>query len=148
MKYTVTPVADAADFEEKAGDDWVYWGAEGSLAVYENKYALPMAYGYEYYVTEEQFEGVPENQRANLLLRAVVLSEEQISAWGDVLAPLPEDLLTGFSKEAYHQDVASRQAQGAAEVSLDSRGLSARFNLQEETVVLLAVPGTRALPPP
>ena len=140
VKYTVTPVADAADFEEKAGDDWVYWGAEGSLAVYENKYALPMAYGYEYYVTEEQFEGVPENQRANLLLRAVVLSEEQISAWGDVLAPLPEDLLTGFSKEAYHQDVASRQAQGAAEVSLDSRGLSARFNLQEETVVLLAVP--------
>ena len=140
VKYTVTPVADAADFEEKAGDDWVYWGAEGSLAVYENKYALPMAYGYEYYVTEEQFEGVPENQRANLLLRAVVLSEEQISAWGDVLAPLPEGLLTGFSKEAYHQDVASRQAQGAAEVSLDSRGLSARFNLQEETVVLLAVP--------
>ena len=140
VKYTVTPVADAADFEEKAGDDWVYWGAEGSLAVYENKYALPMAYGYEYYVTEEQFEGVPENQRANLLLRAVVLSEEQISAWGDVLAPLPEDLLTGFSKEAYHQDVASRQAQGAAEVSLDSRGLSARFDLQEETVVLLAVP--------
>ena len=140
VKYTVTPVADAADFEEKAGDDWVYWGAEGSLAVYENKYALPMAYGYEYYVTEEQFEGVPENQRANLLLRAVVLSEEQISAWDDVLAPLPEDLLTGFSKEAYHQDVASRQAQGAAEVSLDSRGLSARFNLQEETVVLLAVP--------
>ncbi len=140
VKYTVTPVADAADFEEKAGDDWVYWGAEGSLAVYENKYALPMAYGYEYYVTEEQFEGVPENQRANLLLRAVVLSEEQISAWGDVLAPLPEDLLTGFSKDTYHQDVASRQAQGAAEVSLDSRGLSARFNLQEETVVLLAVP--------
>ena len=40
---------------------------------------------------------MPENQRANLLLRAVVLSEEQISAWGDVLAPLPEDLLTGFS---------------------------------------------------
>ena len=140
VKYTVTPVADAADFEEKAGDDWVYWGAEGSLAVYENKYALPMAYGYEYYVTEEQFEGVPENQRANLLLRAVVLSEEQISAWGDVLAPLPEDLLGGFSKEAYHQDVVDRQIQGAAQVSLDSRGLSARFNLQEETVVLLAVP--------
>lgn len=140
VKYTVTPVADAADFEEKAGDDWVYWGAEGSLAVYENQYALPMAYGYEYYVTEEQFEGVPEAQRANLLLRAVVLTEEQISAWGDVLQPLPEDLLTGFSKEAYHQDVEKRKSQGADEVSLDNRGLSARFNLQKETVVLLAVP--------
>lgn len=140
VKYTVTPVADAADFEEKAGDDWVYWGAEGSLAVYENQYALPMAYGYEYYVTEEQFEGVPENQRANLLLRAVVLTEEQIAAWGDVLQPLPEDLLGGFSQEAYHQDVVDRQIQGAAQVSLDSRGLSARFNLQKETVALLAVP--------
>ena len=82
----------------------------------------------------------PENQRANLLLRAMVLTEEQISAWGDVLSPLPEDLLTGFSKEAYHQDVVDRQIQGAAQVSLDSRGLSARFNLQKETVALLAVP--------
>ncbi len=140
VKYTVTPVADAAEFEKEAGDDWAYWGAEGSLAVYENKYALPMAYGYEYYVTEEQFEGVPENQRANLLLRAMVLSEEQIEAWGGLLQPLPEDLLGGFSKEAYHQDVVDRQIQGAAQVSLDSCGLSARFNLQEETVVLLAVP--------
>lgn len=140
VKYTVTPVANAADFEKEAGDDWVYWGTEGSLAVYENRYALPMAYGYQYYVTAEQFEGVPEAQRANLLLRAMVLTDEQIAAWGDVLRPLPEDLLTGFSKEAYHQDVVDRQIQGAAEVSLDSRGLSARFNLQQETVVLLAVP--------
>ena len=83
---------------------------------------------------------MPENQRANLLLRALVLTEEQISAWGDVLSPLPENLLTGFSRETCHQDVASRQAQGASQVSMDSRGLSARFDLERETVVLLAVP--------
>lgn len=140
VKYTVTPVAKAADFEKEAGDDWVYWGAKGDLAVYENRYALPMAYGYEYYVTAEQFEGVPESQRANLLLRAMVLTDEQIEAWGGLLSPLPEDLLTGFSKESYHQDVTDRQGQGALEVSLDSGGLSARFELEQETVVLLAVP--------
>ena len=70
----------------------------------------------------------------------MVLTEEQIAAWGGLLQPLPEDLLGGFSQEAYHQDVVDRQIQGAVEVSLDSRGLSARFNLQQETAVLLAVP--------
>ena len=58
VRYTVCPVNKALEFEEKAGEGWVRWGTEGQLAVYENQNALPMAYAYDSYVTQEEFEAV------------------------------------------------------------------------------------------
>ena len=140
VRYAVTPLDKAAEFEEKAGEGWTWWGSEGQLAVYENENALPMAYGYEYYVTEEQFEAAAESQRANLLLRALVLTDEQIEAWAGLLEPLPQERLGELTRAACYDDLADRRAQAADAVTLDSRGLTAEFSLEKETVVLLAVP--------
>ena len=54
--------------------------------MYENADWLPMAYSYDAYITEEEYEEIPEDYRANLLIRAIVLSEEQINTWGGGLA--------------------------------------------------------------
>ena len=140
VKYTVCPASKAEEFEEKAGAGWTFWGRQGSLVVYEYQYALPLAYGYEYYVTQEQFEQVAAAQRSNLLVRAVVLSEEQIAQYGHLLKPLPQEQLTGFGRENYYADVADRRAQSARDVVMDAGGLSARLELESDALVLLAVP--------
>lgn len=140
VRYTVCPVNKALEFEEKAGEGWARWGTEGQLAVYENQNALPMAYAYDSYVTQEEFEAVGKNQRANLLLRALVLDEEQIAAYGGRVGHLPEEERTALTRENYNRDLEARQGMAASDVQLDSRGLTARITLEEEKLVFFAVP--------
>lgn len=140
VKYTVCPVGKAAEFEEKAGDGWVRFATEGQLAVYENQSSLPLAYAYDAYVTQEEFEAVNKGQRANLLLRAMVLSDEQASQYGGLLEHLSEAGRTELTRERYGEDLERRRAMAAADVQLDSRGLTASITLEKENLVFFAVP--------
>lgn len=140
VRYTVCPVDKASEFEEKAGEGWVRFATQGQLAVYENQNALPMVYAYEHSVTVEEYEAVGKSQRANLLMRAVVLDEEQAAQYGGLLAPLSEQERTGLSRERYAQDLAERRAMAASDVRLDSRGLTASITLERENLVFFAVP--------
>ena len=140
VKYTICPVEKQAEFEEKVGSNWRYYMTQGSLAVYENTDWLPMAYAYDAYVTTEEFEAVAESQRANLLMRTIVLDEEQIQRYGMNLRHLSEEEQLDFTEEQYQEDLNARQSMSASDVQLDNNGLTAYIQLQENGLVLLPVP--------
>lgn len=140
VKYTVCPVDKQAEFEEKAGSNWQYYTTQGSLAVYENTDWLPMAYGYDAYVTTEEYEAVPENERANLLMRAIVLDENQVNLYGMNLRHLSEEEQKNLTKEEYQQDLYARRAMSASDVQLEQNGLTAYIQLEQNGLVLLPVP--------
>lgn len=136
VAYTVLPEYNAEEFEEKAGEDWVFWGKEGQMAVYENKNTLPLAFGVDAYVTEEEYEGVNKTQRSNVLLRALVLSDEQLEDLGDrAPAHLSAFDCSENTRDRYNIDMDARRDM-AAEVQTDRYGLTAVINLDEETPVL------------
>lgn len=140
VKYTVTPVTKAAEFEEKAGAGWARFATEGQLAVYENQNALPLVYAYDSYVIQEDYEQVAKSQRAALLMRAVVLSEEQRQQYGGLLTELSELDRGELTRERYAQDLTERQAMAAWDVQKDNWGLSARITLERDNLVVFAVP--------
>ena len=140
VKYTICPVDKQEEFEEKAGDNWRYWATQGQLAVYENTDWLPMAYSYDAYITEEEYEEIPEDYRANLLMRAIVLSEEQINTWGGGLRHLTEEEQTDFDRARYEEDLDARQAMAASSVVLDNWGLTADIQLENSGLVFFPVP--------
>lgn len=140
VKYTICPVEKQVEFEEKVGSNWRYYMTQGSLAVYENTDWLPMAYAYDAYVTTEEFEAVAESQRANLLMRAIVLDEEQIQRYGMNLRHLSEEEQQDFTEQQYQEDLNARQSMSASDVQLDNNGLTAYIQLQENGLVLLPVP--------
>ena len=57
--------------------------------LYENENYVPMGFTYDYYITEESYETTIKNTRANLLMRALVLSEEDAEAYGKYLKSCP-----------------------------------------------------------
>ncbi len=140
VKYTVCPVERQAEFEEKAGDNWQYYMTQGSLAVYENTDWLPMAYAYDAYITEEEYEATAESARANLLMRAVVLDAEQEAQYGHLLRHLPTDEQMDLDEEHYLQDLDARQSMAASDVTLDNWGLTASITLDKEGLVFFPVP--------
>ena len=140
VKYTVTPTAKRTDFEEAVGGDWKLQGELGQLSIYENAYTLPMAYTYENYVTGEEFEKVYEANRPNLLMRALVLSQEQVEDYGHLLQPLTDIERAAYTEDRFKEDYQERLTHSAQAVELNNRGLTAKISLPRENLVFFAVP--------
>ena len=145
VRFTVCPVEDQADLEEKLGDTWRYYATQGSLAVYENTQWLPMVYAYDAYVTTEQWEEVAESNRSNLLMRAMVLDQEQAAQYGHLLRQLTSEECSGLTQQAYQEDLEQRASMAAYQVELTGSGLTAHIQREQESRVLLAVPSAEGV---
>ncbi|MDD4850422.1 MAG: YfhO family protein [Gemmiger sp.] len=140
VRYTLVPVAQQAAWNKEGAEGWALAATSGSYLIYENKNWVPLGLTYQYYLTEEQFKAVPESERGNLLMKALVLSEEQIGTYGTMLEPLPKEEREGASYAAYTADCAARRATGATSFVADNSGFTATTNLESENLVFFSVP--------
>ncbi len=142
VKYTLTPSDRVAEFYDEVSysEDWIFAAVVGPYTILENQNYIPFGTTYEYYLTQEQYEGMNEKNRGNILLRALVLSEEQIEAYSDLLQPLPEASLNVLSYTAYLDDCADRAATAAHSFITDDAGFTAAITTQEPELVFFAVP--------
>jgi len=76
----------------------------------------PMGFTYDCYVTADPLERVSEEERAQILCRAILLDGDQSSAFGSLLEPLPDEELTERGEDAYAADCAARRAAGGGSV--------------------------------
>lgn len=141
VRYMILPEDQEEEFIKQYPQDWVPtpYGTAGYL-VYENQDDPGLGLSYSYYVTREQFEKVPVKQRSNLLLRAVLLEEDQIPACSDLLKPLPEERLSHLGWADYVQDCTERKATGCDSFTMEKDGFTASISLQEENLVVFQVP--------
>ena len=141
VKYTVMPADKMDAFEADAGAGWTRTGiTAGGLVLYENENYIPMGFTYRYYVTEEQFEKVSKSLRGNLLTRAILLSEEQISRYGSLLEPLPDAELYRLDYNSYTADCADRRAAACDRFEMKNTGFSAHITLETGSLVFFSVP--------
>src|SRR5699024_5734892 len=95
---------------------------------------------YRYYITQEQFESVPEDERGNILMRAVLLDEEQIARYSDILSPLPDTSLADRGYDDYVQDCSDRRAAGVTEFTATRTGFTAVTDYDSDQLVFFSVP--------
>lgn len=64
--------------------DYQYIKTEGGYYVYENKSYIPYGFSYDYYITKEECEAFySEVARADVMLKAIVLSDEDALKYGE-----------------------------------------------------------------
>ncbi len=143
VKYTIMPQWEEENFLAEEIKGWELLMYEEDFAIYENQNYLPIGFAYDYYVTQEQFDTVSANSRANLLLSAVMLSQEQIEALQDndlTLKPLPEDDLTGLNYDRYVEDVAECQTRVVDSFEMTNTGFTAKTSYDKTELLFFAVP--------
>ena len=140
VRYTLVPLEELSNWQEEQLRGWTLAAEAGSYQIYENKNFVPMGFAYDYYITREQFEDIPEQQRGNILMRAVLLDEEQIEAFRDILQPLPEVRLNGRDYEHYVADCADRRAAGVTEFTATRTGFTAAADYDGDRLVFFSVP--------
>ena len=59
-------------------DNWAEYARTNEFIIYENQNYIPMGFTYDYYITQTQYAETDPAIRSNLLLKALVLTDEQV----------------------------------------------------------------------
>ena len=140
VEYLLTTPEKQADLEAVADDGWVYWDTMDGFAVYRNQNYVPMGFTYQYYLTQEQLAQYPEHQRANLLMRALVLSPEDEAQYAKYLEPMPQSEGQRLDYDTYVRDCDARRAAGCSMFRMTNSGFHAEITLAQPKLVFFSVP--------
>ena len=126
---------------------WKYIKSESGYYIYENENYIPYGFSYDYYVTKDYFESVSKTKYSNIMLKAVVLNDEQVKKYSymyDNLANLRADDDNGVtletSGEALKTDSARLKATSATNFAFDNTGFEATVKREKETLVFFSIP--------
>ncbi len=99
-----------------------------------------MGFTFDNYITEESAANHSEQTRERLLLRALILSDEQAEKYSDIISKLPSEKTLGLNDSTYIQDCIERRKEVCSEFTYDSDGFDAEINLEKSKLVFFSVP--------
>lgn len=131
-------------------EGYTYLTTENDYYVYKNENYVPYGFSYEYYMTKEFCDSMPQESRSNMMLKAILLSDKQIKKYGHLLKniEIDEDIShSGEQSTSLNCDYSSMQydceklaATSAYEFCYDNRGFTAKVVRENENLVFFSVP--------
>ena len=140
VEYLITTPEKRENFEDEADEGWTYLGDVDGYTLYHNDNYVPMGFTYDYYVTEATYEASIKTLRSNLLLRALVLEDEDVEKYSSYLTELPDALLDDLHYDSYTQDCADRRAHSCSVFQMNNAGFHAEITLEKPNLVFFSVP--------
>ena len=140
VEYLITTPEKRESFEDEADAGWTYLADVDGYTLYHNDNYVPMGFTYDYYVTKTTYEASVKTLRSNLLLRALVLEDEDVKAYGQYLTELPDAMLDDLHYDSYTQDCADRRAHSCSVFQMNNAGFHAEITLDKTNLVFFSVP--------
>ena len=140
VEYLITTPEKRESFEDEADEGWTYLGDVDGYTLYHNDNYVPMGFTYDYYVTEATYEASIKTLRSNLLMRALVLEDEDVEKYSSYLTELPDALLDDLHYDSYTQDCADRRAHSCSVFQMNNAGFHAEITLDKANLVFFSVP--------
>ncbi len=140
VEYLITTPEKRESFEDEADEGWTYLGDVDGYALYHNDNYVPMGFTYDYYVTEATYEASVKTLRSNLLLRALVLEDEDVEKYSSYLTELPDEMLEDLHYDSYTQDCADRRAHSCSVFQMNNAGFHSEITLEKPNLVFFSVP--------
>ena len=140
VEYLITTPEKRESFEDEADAGWTYLADVDGYALYHNDNYVPMGFTYDYYVTKATYEASVKALRSNLLMRALVLEDEDVAQYGQYLTELPDAMLDDLHYDSYTQDCADRRAHSCSVFQMNNAGFHAEITLDKANLVFFSVP--------
>ena len=140
VEYLITTPEKRESFEDEADAGWTYLADVDGYTLYHNDNYVPMGFTYDYYVTEATYETSIKTLRSNLLMRALVLEDEDVKAYGQYLTELPDEMLEELYYDSYTQDCADRRSHSCSVFQMNNAGFHAEITLDKPNLVFFSVP--------
>ena len=129
---------------------YTYLRTEGGYYIYENDNYIPYGFSYDYYMTYEYCDEYEEEKRSNVMLKAMLLTDEQIEKYGHLMENIETTPLyitedetnttQSISDEAMAIDSANLAKTSAYYFKKDNRGFTAKVQRDKTSLVFFSVP--------
>lgn len=119
---------------------FVYHSNQDQYLIYENENYIPMGFTYDYAMSAEDAKAYGQEHVHQMLLKAMVLSDGDLEKYADLLPsylPATDPL---FTDEELAEDCAARRRTAAYDFEYDTKGFTARINLERDNLVFFSVP--------
>lgn len=130
--------------------DYEYIKTSGNYYVYENKNYVPYGFSYDYYMSYEFCEDYSQSLRPQLMLKAMLLTDEQIEKYSDCMTNVEqlryastytqEAVSLSFNDYAISVDAAALRKTSADQFSIDNNGFTAQVTRDKKSLVFFSVP--------
>ncbi len=148
VKYLLNRVSgdDFIDTEtnEAKMQGYKYLKTESGYYIYENENYIPYGFSYDYYMDYDFCEAHTEENRARLMLDAILLTDEQIEKYGYMFENIVDfqarQSVIVSEEESFAQSCADRAKTSAYDFKIDNNGFTAGVVRSKETLVFFSVP--------
>lgn len=115
-------------------------GKNDFFEIYRNTLYIPMGFGYDTYVSGKEMEEKGKATRERILIKALVLDDEQIEKYSDILTEVPDASKSTLTKGSYITWCREKQENASSEFSYDSKGFRSKITLEKPELVFFSVP--------
>lgn len=120
---------------------WTLRLTKNNYNVYENDYYIPYGFTYDEYITREEYDNVSESNRHLLLLKAMVLTDEQAKKYGDILKHHSDVSDYTYSQREYYKDCSERKERVCSSVKFEKNKITAKFDAgSSDELVFFSIP--------
>lgn len=114
--------------------------AEEGYRVYENLGFIPMGFVFDRYISQQTVEQIDYQDRALYVLKGIILNQEQIERYQDVLTEVDSDALMDLSVEAYQKDVERLNQQVCKHFEYTQKGFSCQIKIEKKGLLFFSIP--------
>lgn len=107
--------------------------------VYENKLYIPMGFAYDTYIEESEAEKCKKSDREKLLIKALVLNDEQTDKYSDILTKA-NGSIKNMTPTDYEKVCLEKQNKCSDKFTWDSHGFTSEITLDKPELVFFSVP--------
>ena len=146
VKYLFDYAYDDSDFENDEGQTrmpgYKYIDTQNDFKIYENKNYIPYGFYFDSYITEEQYYDFPEENRHLLLLKAMVLSDEQAEKYGDLMTHIVFPSNLNYDVKVYANDCKALQENTCSKFEYGNSSFKAQITCPkgQDRLVFFSVP--------
>ena len=153
VKYLINRT-DGDSFVDEDGKtlmpDYEYIKTSGNYYIYENQNYVPYGFSYDYYMIYDFCDEYSESSRSRLMLKAILLTDEQIEKYGEYMTDIEDLQYRGMYNEgtvtlsltdaALSSDAAALKDTAADSFNVDNNGFSAIVTRDKKSLVFFSVP--------
>jgi uncharacterized membrane protein YfhO len=119
---------------------WSFYAEQNGFKIYRNDYFIPMGFSYDSYITKSEYELVGKESRNLLLLKSLVIEDEDTSKYAGILTHNNEYASSEYTYDEYYQDCLDRKAMTCSDFTRDNGGFNAKITTNKERFVFFSVP--------
>lgn len=123
--------------------DTKVYSDNGINRIYENLDYIPMGFAFDYYITEEEYQAIPVEKRHLILLKALVVSDQELNENTGGLSCLKKldiNEMGDLNYNSFEKDVQDRRQITCDIFEQKKNGFTAKINLKSEKMIFFSVP--------